>query len=204
MSNVKISKSSSYIEYTSDKVTWNADIYFNLQEREIQIFGTTRTLSDKERDDIITEILLKYAFGNYINRETDVWKCKLKNRNQEKYEERKEDKMSYSLIGEKVLEYEVSNKDNPLILLLKNVYTNLKIETADMYERKKHVTTLEFKFSGTKSEYKICLKILEYIIKEIENELNIYTNSKLNLSFIKSKYNFNDKNAKVLFIIKEA
>ncbi len=204
MSIVKISKSSGYIEYISDKVIWNADIYFNVQERSIQLFGTTRKLSTKERDDIITEILTKYAFGNYIDKEPDIWKCKLKNRNQEKYEERKENRMSYSIIGEKILEHGINGKDIPLIVLLKNVYTNLKIEVADMNERKKHMTTLEFKFSGTRSEYKLCLKIFEYILKEIENELNIYTGMKLNLSFINSKYNFQDKNAKVLFIIREA
>lgn len=204
MSNVQISKSSNYIKYTSDSLTWEADIYFNIPDREIQILGTTRALSDKERDDIITKILGKYVFGNYLNSETDIFKCKLKNRNQEKYNERKEDKMSYSIIGEKVLEYKVNSQDLPFIVVLKSIYTNLKIETLDMKEKNKNMTTLEFKFLGTKSEYKLCLKILEYIIKEIENELSICTNLNLTLNFVNSKYNIKEKNAKILFIVKEA
>lgn len=204
MSNVEISRSSSYIKYTSDSITWDADIYFNIQTKEIQIIGTTRTLTDKERDDIITKILSKYAFGNYIDKETDIWKCKLKNRDKEKYEERKEEKTSYSIIGEKVLEYSVNNQDIPFVVLLKSAYTNLKIEALDMIEKNKHMTTLEFCFTGTKSEYKLCLKIIEYILKEIENELSIYANVKLNLNFINSKYNHKEKNAKILFIVKEA
>lgn len=112
--------------------------------------------------------------------------------------------MSYSIIGEKVLEYKVNSQDLPFIVVLKSIYTNLKIETLDMKEKNKNMTTLEFKFLGTKSEYKLCLKILEYIIKEIENELSICTNLNLTLNFVNSKYNIKEKNAKILFIVKEA
>lgn len=204
MSSLKINKSTNFIEYTSDEVTWFADIYFNVQEREILLIGTTRNLTDNEREDIITEILSKYAFGNYINKETDIWKCKLKNRAKEKYEERQKNKMSYSLIGEKILEYNVNHNDPSIVILLKNVYTNLKIELLDMLERKKHMSTLEFNFSGAKYEYKLCLRILDYILKEMENELSLYVDKNVTLNFVKGKYNFNEKNAKILFVIKEA
>jgi hypothetical protein len=59
---VKISKSSSLIQYEDSKRIWDADIIFNISNREILVLGTTRVLSSKERNNIITKILNVYAF----------------------------------------------------------------------------------------------------------------------------------------------
>ncbi len=63
---VSISKSTSEIKYDDEVNMWYADIIFNVYDKNILIYGTTRKLTDKERSDIITELLNKYYFRKLL------------------------------------------------------------------------------------------------------------------------------------------
>ena len=86
MNYVKIDKSSGILQYDDSKVKWDADIIFNVSNKEILIYKTTRKLTNQERNNIITKIINMYAFGNYFNNEPGILYCKLKNRGLEKKE----------------------------------------------------------------------------------------------------------------------
>lgn len=62
---VKINRSSSEIKYDDNKNMWSADIIFDVYQRAIYIYGTSRTLTETERSNVITEILNKFFF-NYM------------------------------------------------------------------------------------------------------------------------------------------
>ncbi|MBO5477695.1 MAG: hypothetical protein J6A15_08095 [Clostridia bacterium] len=64
---VKINRSSSEIKYDDDKNMWSADMIFDIPQRSINIYGTTRTLTENERSNIITEILNRFFF-DYMNK----------------------------------------------------------------------------------------------------------------------------------------
>lgn len=59
---VKINKSSGIINYDDGRDSWEADIIFLSNEKEVVLLGTTHRLNDEERSNIITEILNKYCF----------------------------------------------------------------------------------------------------------------------------------------------
>lgn len=205
MSNVKIDKASSYLKYENNNTSWTADIITNVYDKEIILLGTTRVLTNNERDDIITEILNKYAFGNYFNKEDGIWKCKLKNRGLEKYEEIKQnDKKSYSLITEEIVDYSKRQDDCDMLKVLRTLYLNLKIEVTENIKTMKipQKARLEFAFCGRKSEYKLFLDIISYIKEEFEDALSRYANKNVYIKVIQGK--LKDKKANTLFIIKGA
>ncbi len=205
MSNVKIDKASSYLKYENNNTSWTADIITNVYDKEIILLGTTRVLTNNERDDIITEILNKYAFGNYLNKEDGIWKCKLKNRGLEKYEEIKQNDMrSYSILTEEIVDYSKRQDDCDMLKVLRTLYLNLKIEVTENIKIKKipQKTRLEFTFNGKKSEYKLFLDIISYIKEEFEDALSRYAKKNVYIKIIKGK--LNDKKANTLFIIKGA
>ena len=59
---VKINKSNGLIQYDNDVNSWEADIIFLLDDKEVILLGTSHRLNDEERSNIITEILNKYFF----------------------------------------------------------------------------------------------------------------------------------------------
>ncbi len=205
MSNVKIDKASSYLKYETNNTSWNADIITNVYDKEIILLGTTRALTNNERDDIIAEILNKYAFGSYFNKEEGIWKCKLKNRGLEKYEELNQNNMkSYSLLTEEIVEYSKRQDDCDMLKVLRMLYLYLKIEVTENIKIKKipQKTRLEFTFNGKKSEYNLFFDIISFIKEEFEDALSRYANKNVYIKIIKGK--LNDKKANTLFIIKGA
>ncbi len=204
---MKISKSSSLIEYDDNNTSWDADIVFDIANKSIDIIGTTRVLSDKERDNIITEILNKFAFGNYFNYEPYIWKCKLKNRGMEKNEELNSKCRSYTIIGEEVLLYPKREDDCDMVKALRNLFTNLKNEAKEYKIRlKRHSNkkeqSISFDFYGKKNEYKLFKEILNEIKWEYEKELSKIIKHKIRLEVFNGKYK--DSKATSIFIIKEA
>lgn len=219
MKSVKIDKSSSYIEYDDGKDAWNAMILFDLtedkqenKEKEIILLETTRILKNRERNNIITEILNKYAFGIYLNKEYGIWKAKLKNRGLEKKVELGyKDQKSYSIIGEEVLELPENDNDCEMVKSLRSVYLNLRTQAVEYKKNLKNSITvshktpwnyIKFNFEGTKSEYKLLCKILKSIKDEIEDALSKYIKHSISLEILSG--NFKDKKATIDFLIKEA
>lgn len=175
----------------------------------MQIIGTTRVLTNVERSNIITEILNKYAFGNYLNYENNVWLCKLKNRGLDKNVELSISSKSYSMIGEIVLEHKKNQKDSNMVKMLRNLYTNLKNEAVEYNKaRKKNKDniafdkSISFTFYGKKYEYKYFEKIIKEIRWEFEDALSKYINHNINLEVVNGIYR--KSKATSLFIIKEA
>lgn len=198
---VKINLSSSYIEYDDGKDFWNADILYvyNEQEegKEIRIIGTTRTLTDEERNNIIIELLNKFAFGNYLQKEYELWKCKLKNRGLEKKVELGcKDEMSYSIIGEEVLELSGNVNDCEIVRVLREIYLNLRIQAVEYKNNleSKIITayktpwnSISFNFEGTRYEYNTICKILNSIKHEFEDAISKHINHKIILNIEKGK-----------------
>ena len=122
MNCVKIDKSSGILQYDDSKVKWDADIIFDVSNKEIIIYRTTRKLTNQERNNIITKILNLYAFGNYFVNEPGILYCKLKNRGLEKKEENFSNTRSYSIIGEEVLELSNNSDDCEIVKTLINLY----------------------------------------------------------------------------------
>lgn len=198
---VKINLSSSYIEYDDGKDFWNADILYVYNEeekkKEIQIVGKTRILTDEERNNIITELLNTFAFGNYLQNEHELWLCKLKNRRLEKKVELGlENEMSYSIIGEEVLELSENVNDCEIVKVLRELYLNLRIQAVEYKNNLKskiitnHKTpwnSISFNFEGSRNEYKTICKILNSIKYEFEDALSKHINHKILIDIEKSK-----------------
>lgn len=60
---VKINRSSNEIKYDDNISIWSADIIFEVNQKAVYIYGTSKALSDTERSNIITEILNKFFFN---------------------------------------------------------------------------------------------------------------------------------------------
>ena len=206
---VKISKSHGYIEYDDDNIYWNANVLF--KNDEIIIEDSSRTLTDHERNNIITEILNVYAFGCCLITEDNIWNCKLKNRNNEKQQELKKSGKSYSIIWEEVLQLDKNEDDNDIVTAMRGLYRNLRImvkEYKDKYDKTniRSRQTLTFEFNGSKEEYNLFIKIVRTIKDEIEDALSNYINDHITIIGIeKGKYKFSkdksDKNALITVIL---
>lgn len=206
MNYVKIDKSSGILQYDDSKVKWDADIIFNVSNKEIIIYKTTRKLTNQERNNIITKIINMYAFGNYFNNEPGILYCKLKNRGLEKKEEIFSKTKSYSIIGEEVLELPSNPDDSEIVKILRNVYLNLKILACENKRKKKKnhtaVSSLEFEIFGNRIKSNNLYKIIINIKNEIEDAISKYINDSINIDIIKgrtAKYKTN-----ITFFIKEA
>lgn len=201
---VKISKSHGFIEYDDNNIYWNANVLF--KNDEIIIEDSSRTLTDYERNNIITEILNVYAFGCSLIKDDEIWKCKLKNRGNEKQKELKVSGNSYSIIGEEVLQLDKNENDSDIVTAMRGLYLNLRIVSKE-YEDKYKKTNLRiqkrssFEFNGTKTEYDLFVKIIKTIKKEIEDALNNYINDKIHLEIISGKYSFKNKSAIIIVTI---
>lgn len=210
MNYVKIDKSSGILQYDDSKVKWDADIIFNVSNKEILIYKTTRKLTNQERNNIITKIINTYAFGNYFNSEPGILYCKLKNRGQEKKEEifskTKTKSYSYSIIGEEVLELSSNPDDSEIVKILRNVYLNLKILACENKRKRKKnhtaVSFLEFEIFGNRIKSNNLYKIIINIKNEIEDAISKYINDPINIDIIKGRTAKDKTN--ITFFIKEA
>ncbi len=206
MNYVKIDKSSGILQYDDSKVKWDADIIFNVSNKEILIYKTTRKLTNQERNNIITKIINMYAFGNYFNNEPGILYCKLKNRGLEKKEEIFSKTKSYSIIGEEVLELPSNPDDSEIVKILRNVYLNLKILACENKRKRKKnhtaVSSLEFEIFGNRIKSNNLYKIIINIKNEIEDAISKYINDPINIKIIKGK-TVKDK-TNITFFIKEA
>jgi len=208
---VKINRSSSEIKYDDDKNMWSADIIFDVYQKSIYLYGTTRTLTEVERSNIITEILNRFFF-NYINKinlkdylyfEDNVYLCKLKNRGLEKNEELKKQGMSYSILGESIIELPKHPLENSIITDIRNIYFYLKLAVEEGIKTNSMVfDSIPFEFEGDSHRYKRMLKILEELIPEFEDYLTQYLCGQVNISISKGK--LRNKKAVVFIKIKEA
>lgn len=208
---VNINRSSSEIKYDDDKNMWSADIIFDVYQKSIYLYGTTRTLTDVERSNIITEILNKFFF-NYINKinlkdylyfEDNVYLCKLKNRGLEKKEELKQQGTSYSILGETIMELPKHPLENSIISDIRNIYLYLKLAVEEGIQKNSMVfDSIPFEFEGDSHRYKRMLKILEELIPEFEDYLTKYLCGQVNISISKGK--LRNKKAVVFIKIKEA
>lgn len=202
MNSVRILKSSGEIFYDDNKNYWKADISTNIPNREINIFGTTRQLSDEERSNIITEILNKFCFGNYLNSERDVYLCKLKNRGMSKKEEQNIEDMSYSILGEYIIELPQNNDANSIVKDMRNLFINIRIWVKECLNRKEKIScTLPFKIYGKKREMKIFLNMFNSIKNEFEYYFFKMTGKEIEIKCIENKM-INGK-ATVIFDVKE-
>lgn len=206
MNCVKIDKSSGILQYDDSKVKWDADIIFDVSNKEIIIYRTTRKLTNQERNNIITKILNLYAFGNYFVNEPGILYCKLKNRGLEKKEENFSNTRSYSIIGEEVLELSNNSDDCEIVKTLRNLYLNLKILACEnKRQRKKNlnmVSKLEFEIFGSRTKTNSLYKIITSIKGEIEDAISKYINDPINIDILKGKTVKNKTN--IMFLIKEA
>lgn len=206
MNYVKIDKSSGILQYDDSKVKWDADIIFNVSNKEILIYKTTRKLTNQERNNIITKIINMYAFGNYFNNEPGILYCKLKNRGLEKKEEIFSKTKSYSIIGEEVLELPSNPDDSEIVKTLRNLYLNLKILACENKKKRKKnhtaVSSLEFEIFGNRIKSNNLYKIIINIKNEIEDAISKYINDPINIKIIKGK-TVKDK-TNITFFIKEA
>lgn len=206
MNCVKIDKSSGILQYDDSKVKWDADIIFDVSNKEIIIYRTTRKLINQERNNIITKILNLYAFGNYFVNEPGILYCKLKNRGLEKKEENFSNTRSYSIIGEEVLELSNNSDDCEIVKTLRNLYLNLKILACEnKRQRKKNpnmVSKLEFEIFGSRTKTNSLYKIITNIKGEIEDAISKYINDPINIDILKGKTVKNKTN--IMFLIKEA
>ncbi len=206
MNCVKIDKSSGILQYDDSKVKWDADIIFDVSNKEIIIYRTTRKLTNQERNNIITKILNLYAFGNYFVNEPGILYCKLKNRGLEKKEENFSNTRSYSIIGEEVLELSNNSDDCEIVKTLRNLYLNLKILACEnKRQRKKNpnmVSKLEFEIFGSRTKTNSLYKIITNIKGEIEDAISKYINDPINIDILKGKTVKNKTN--IMFLIKEA
>lgn len=202
MNSVKILKSSGEIYYDDNTNYWRADISFNVPNKEIIIYGTTRSLTDIERSNIIIEILNKYYFGSYLDYENDIYLCKLKNRGMSKKEEQNEEDMSYSILGEYVMELPQNDNANQMVKDIRNLFINMRIWVNESLRRKEEICcTLPFKIFGEKRELKRFLKIMKNITKEFEYYFFKMTNKEVKITCIDDKI-INGKPT-VIFEIKE-
>ena len=140
MESVKILKSSGEIFYDDNKNYWKADISWNIPCKKITIFGTTRALTDKERSNIITKLLNKFYFGNYLDYENDIYLCKLYNRDMSKKEEQDVEDMSYSILGEYILELPQSDDANQIVKDMRNLFVNMRIWVKESINRKEKIS----------------------------------------------------------------
>lgn len=206
MNCVKIDKSSGILQYDDSKVKWDADIIFDVSNKEIIIYKTTRKLTNQERNNIITKIINMYAFGNYFNNEPGILYCKLKNRGLEKKEEIFSKTKSYSIIGEEVLELPSNPDDSEIVKTLRNLYLNLKILACENKKKRKKnhdaVSSLEFEIFGNRIKSNNLYKIIIDIKNEIEDAISKYINDPINIEIIKGK-TVKDK-TNIMFFIKEA
>ena len=202
MNSVRILKSSGEIFYDDNKNYWKADISTNIPNREINIFGTTRQLSDEERSNIITEILNKFCFGNYLNSERDIYLCKLKNRGMSKKEEQNIEDMSYSILGEYIIELPQNNDANSIVKDMRNLFINIRIWVKECLNRKEKISsTPPFKVYGKKREMKIFLNMFNSIKNEFEYYFFKMTGKEIEIKCIENKM-INGK-ATVIFDVKE-
>ena len=202
MESVKILKSSGEIFYDDNKNYWKADISWNIPCKKITIFGTTRALTDKERSNIITKLLNKFYFGNYLDYENDIYLCKLYNRDMSKKEEQDVEDMSYSILGEYILELPQSDDANQIVKDMRNLFVNMRIWVKESINRKEKIScTLPFKIYGKKREMKIFLKMFDSIAYEFEYYFFKTTGKEVEIKCIESKM-INGK-ATVIFDIKE-
>ena len=202
MESVKILKSGGEIFYDDNKNYWKADISWNIPCKKITIFGTTRALTDKERSNIITKLLNKFYFGNYLDYENDIYLCKLYNRDMSKKEEQDVEDMSYSILGEYILELPQSDDANQIVKDMRNLFVNMRIWVKESINRKEKIScTLPFKIYGKKREMKIFLKMFDSIAYEFEYYFFKMTGKEVEIKCIESKM-INGK-ATVIFDIKE-
>lgn len=206
MNYVKIDKSSGILQYDDSKVKWDADIIFNVSNKEIIIYKTTRKLTNQERNNIITKIINMYAFGNYFNNEPGILYCKLKNRGLEKKEEIFSKTKSYSIIGEEVLELPSNPDDSEIVKTLRNLYLNLKILACENKKKRKKnhtaASSLEFEIFGNRIKSNNLYKIIINIKNEIEDAISKYINDPINIDIIKGRTAKDKTN--ITFFIKEA
>lgn len=202
MESVKILKSSGEIFYDDNKNYWKADISWNIPCKKITIFGTTRALTDKERSNIITKLLNKFYFGNYLDYENDIYLCKLYNRDMSKKEEQDVEDMSYSILGEYILELPQSDDANQIVKDMRNLFVNMRIWVKESINRKEKIScTLPFKIYGKKREMKIFLKMFNSIANEFEYYFFKMTGKEVQIKCIESK--IINRKATVIFDIKE-
>ena len=186
---VKIYKSSNYIKYDDNIDIWEGDIIFNVTKYCVDIYGTSRELNDTERSNIITEILNRYAFGSYLDREEDIYMSKLRNRGLEKYEELGlEEKYSYSMLGETIIELKENEDECDAIKSLRNIYLNLKISAKEIEKGYRLRDILVFNVDSNSIEYNKLKKILLFLVPEFETGLSNITKRNMEIKVLDNKY----------------
>lgn len=186
---VKIYKSSNYIKYDDNIDIWEGDIIFNVTKYCVDIYGTSRELNDTERSIIITEILNRYAFGSYLDREEDIYMSKLRNRGLEKYEELGlEEKYSYSMLGETIIELKENEDECDAIKSLRNIYLNLKISAKEIEKGYRLRDILVFNVDSNSIEYNKLKKILLFLVPEFETGLSNITKRNMEIKVLDNKY----------------
>lgn len=193
---VKINKSSGLIEYDDNKNTfWEGDIIFRSNEKDIVILGSAHKLSAEERSNIITEILNKYFFGNYINRDDYIYMYKLKNRNAEKREEDNMTGKSFPILSETIIELPKNIEEDERITQFRNIYMHLKLAVKEAMQKDKDILDdIDYEFYGTILEYRRYKSILNNLIPDFEYSLSNLCGRKLEIEYI-SKY----KSKKTIF-----
>ncbi len=127
---------------------------------------------------------------------------KLKNRGLGKKEEKKIKEISYSMLGEDIIELPKNDFECEKISEFRSIYLNLKIAVEDAKIEKKILNDdIKFKFEGTILDFKKYRKILDDLIPEFSHSL-----SKLYGRDICIKYSgkLNKGKSIVTFTLKEA
>lgn len=198
---VKINKSSGLIEYDDNNTFWEGDIIFRSDEKDIVILGSAHKLSAEERSNIITEILNKYFFGNYINRDEYIYMYKLKNRNVEKREEENVKGRSFPILSETIIELPKNIEEDERITQFRNIYMHLKLAVKEAMQKSRYVLDdIDYDFYGTFLEHRRYKSILSNLIPDFEYSLSNLCGRKIEIEYI-SKYN--SKKTTFSFRIKE-
>ncbi len=158
-------------------------------------------LTDIERSNIIVKILNKYYFGNYLDYEEDIYLCKLKNRGLSKKEEQNLEEMSFSILGEYVIELPQAENANPIVKDIRCLFINLRIYIDEAIKNKSKISyTLPFKIYSEKRDVKKFLKIINNIKMEFEYYFFKMTGKNIQINCISKKMR---NNQNILFEIKE-
>lgn len=181
---VKINKSIGLIEYDDNSNCWEADIIFRTDVKDIVLLGTAHKLTSEERSNIITEILNKYYFGNYINRDSYLYMYKLKNRNEEKSEENNTIGKSFPILAETIIELPKNVEENKNITQLRSIYKYLKLAVEEaLSDNKSVIDDIDYEFSGTYFEYRRYKTIIKNLLPDFEYYLTQMYGNKIKIEY---------------------
>ncbi len=137
---------------------------------------------------LLQNYLINIIFGNYLNREDNIYLCKLKNRGLNKKEELKVNDISYSILAEDIIELPQNSDENEIVKSIRNIYINLKLEV-DEAKRSNTIlnSSIPFEYVGNMKEYRKIIKLFSQITHEIEYYFSKILNRKVKIQISRGK-----------------